>query len=54
VKQQLSKKYDFKDIGKILKDRIEIEITFEGNCDMKEDSIITLFKSMPQTKDICF
>jgi hypothetical protein len=54
VKQQLSKNFDFKDIGKLFIDRIEIEITFEDNYDMKEESIITLIKSMPQIKDICF
>ncbi len=54
MKQQLSKKFDFKDIGKLLSDRIEIEITFEDNYDMKEYPTIALVKSMPQIKDICF
>ncbi len=49
MKQQLSKKIDFKDIGKLLSDRIEIEITFEDNYDMK-DTIIALIKNKPQIK----
>ncbi len=45
-----SPQLEFKEIGKLLSDKIEIEIIF----DKKEDSIIALLKNMPQIKDIGF
>jgi hypothetical protein len=44
---------DFKEIGKLLSDKIEIKIKFGFN-DMKDDSIIALIQNMPQIKDIGF
>jgi hypothetical protein len=49
-----SPQIDFKEIGKLLSDKIEIEITFEKRYDIREDSIIALMQNMPQIKDINF
>jgi hypothetical protein len=43
---------DFKDIGKLFSDRIEVEIIFKAQ--MRDDSIIALIQNMPQIKDIGF
>jgi hypothetical protein len=49
-----SPQIEFKEIGKLLSDKIEIEITFDKRYDIKEDSIIALMQNMPQIKDINF
>jgi hypothetical protein len=43
---------DFKDIGKLFSDQIEVEIIFKAQ--MRDDSIIALIQNMPQIKDIGF
>jgi hypothetical protein len=48
-----SPQIDFKQIGKLLSDKVEIEINF-GNDFMKINSIIALILNMPQIKDIGF
>jgi hypothetical protein len=49
-----SPQIEFKEIGKLLSDKIEIEITFEKSFDMREDAITALIQNMPQMKDINF
>jgi len=44
---------EFKDIGSLLSDKIEVEINF-GLNDMNRDSITALILNMPQIKDITF
>jgi hypothetical protein len=47
-----SPQIDFKGIGKLLSDKIEVEINF--GHDLREDSIIVLIQNMPQIKNIGF
>jgi hypothetical protein len=47
-----SPQIEFKDIGKLLSDKIEVEINFGNRYVMREDSIIALIQNMPQIKDI--
>jgi hypothetical protein len=51
-----SPQIDFKEIGKLLSDRIEVEINFSIATEdyMREDSIIALIQNTPQIKDIGF
>jgi hypothetical protein len=43
---------DFKQIGNLLSDKLEIEINFRSYKEIREDSIIALIENMPQIKDV--